>query len=83
MLAASLARVNKVTTIAQISYNYSVITTITSYPTCLQLYHMDTVNQLTTSHYPRPRGRRVQYLVCVCLSVCYHKIAVNFNYLEI
>ena len=35
-------------------------------------------------NYPRPRGRRVQYLVdlcvcvcvCVCLSVCYHKIAV-------
>ena len=21
--------------------------------------------------------------LCVCLSVCYHKIAVNFNYLEI
>ena len=21
--------------------------------------------------------------VCVCLSVCYHKIAVNFNYLKI
>ena len=36
-------------------------------------------------YYPRPRGQRVQYLVCVCvcLSVCYHKIAVKFNYLKI
>ena len=22
------------------------------------------------SYYPRPRGRRVQYLVCVCVCVC-------------
>ena len=34
------------------------------------------------NNYPRPRGRRVQYLVglcvcvCVCVCVCYHKIAV-------
>ena len=48
-----------------------------------------TYSVLLSSSYPRPRGRRVQYLVCVCvcvcvcLSVCYHKIAVNFNYLKI
>ena len=35
--------------------------------------------------YPHLRGQRVQYLVCVCvcLSVCYHKIAAKFNYLKI
>ena len=32
-------------------------------------------------HYPRPRGQRVQYFVCVC--VCYHKIAVKFKLSQI
>ena len=31
--------------------------------------------------YPRPRGRRVQYFVCLC--VCYHKIAVKFKLSQI
>ena len=48
------------------------------------------VNVILISHnYPRPRGRRVQYFVClfvcvcVCLCVCYHKMTVKFNYLKI
>ena len=38
---------------------------------------------ITQGHYPRPCGRRVQYLVCVCvcLSVCL--LPQNCNYLKI
>ena len=32
-------------------------------------------------YYPRPRGWRVQYFVCLC--VCYHKIAVKFKLSQI
>ena len=43
------------------------------------------MNFVLWRYYPCPHGRRVQYLVCVyvCVCLCYHEIAVNFNYLKI
>ena len=35
-------------------------------------------------YYPHPRGRRVQYLVCVSVSLCMlHKINVKLSYIKI
>ena len=43
--------------------------------------HIDELTQFF-NHYPCPHGLRGMVL-CVCLSVYYHKIAINFNYLKI
>ena len=37
---------------------------------------------MNTNIYYYPQGTVLTCSLCACLSVCYHKNAVNFNYLE-